>query len=144
MAFTDFAEPLLLNKVIRAQNFTITGTSKYVGLFTVAPSDAGGGTEVSGGGYARQQVFNTSTGGSPAWTSAAASGALYFVTNSGDITFPQATATWGTIVACAVIDSLTSTGTNNYIMHGSLTANKTVNNGDQFKFASGNLRLKVG
>ena len=31
----------------------------YVGLYTVAPSDTGGGTEVSGGAYARQTATFT-------------------------------------------------------------------------------------
>ena len=61
----------------------------YIGLYTAAPTDSGGGTEVSGGSYARKVTagadWNTPTG-NPASTSNA--NALTFVTPSGS---------WGTI-----------------------------------------------
>lgn len=70
----------------------------WLALFTVAPSDAGGGTEVSGGSYARVNVAS-------AFTSAASGGS---VSNTGLITFPTATANWGTIVAVALFNASTA------------------------------------
>ena len=71
-----------------------------VALFTVAPSDAGGGTEVSGGAYARQSV---ATGASAAW-GAPTDGDT---DNDNTITFPTATANWGLVVAVALFNSTT-------------------------------------
>jgi len=125
-SFSDYMENQIINHMLRNQAYTPPSTL-YVALYTVTPSDAGGGTEVSGGSYARQTVT----------FSAASSGST---SNSADITYPQATADWGTIVAIGVLDA--STG-GNLIAWGALTANKTVNNGDQFKIPAGNLTLTV-
>lgn len=70
----------------------------YIGLFTDAPTDAGGGTEVSGGSYAR-----VATAGAD-WNAAAGS-APASCSNANDITFPRATADWGTVVAFGVFDA---------------------------------------
>jgi hypothetical protein len=125
-SFSDYMENQIINHMLRNQAYTPPSTL-YVALYTVSPSDAGGGTEVSGGSYARQTVtFSVASSGS--------------TSNSADITYPQATADWGTIVAIGVLDA--STG-GNLIAWGALTANKTVNNGDQFKIPAGNLTLTV-
>jgi hypothetical protein len=125
-SFSDYMENQIINHMLRNQAYTPPSTL-YVALYTVTPSDAGGGTEVSGGSYARQTVtFSVASSGS--------------TSNSADITFPQATADWGTIVAIGVLDN--SSG-GNLIAWGALTANKTVNNGDQFKIPAGNLTLTV-
>lgn len=71
----------------------------YLGLYTTAPTDAGGGTEVSGGSYAR-----VAAGG---FFGSAVSGAS---ANTSDIEFAQATANWGTVKAFGVFD--TSSGGN--------------------------------
>jgi len=125
-SFSDYYENKIIDHMLRNQAFTPPSTL-YVALYTVSPTDAGGGTEVSGGSYARQTVT----------FAAASSGAT---SNSADITFPQATADWGTIVAVGILDASTA---GNLVAWGALTANKTVNNGDQFKIPAGNLTLSV-
>jgi hypothetical protein len=80
-------------------------------LFTVAPGETGGGTEVSGGGYARQS-----------FTLTAASGGA--TSNAADITFGPATANWGTIVAVGIFDAATG---GNMLMYGNLATSKIVN-----------------
>ena len=98
----------------------------YVALFTADPTDTGDTTnEISGGGYARTQV-----------TFAAASGGS--ASNSADVTFPQATADWGTITHFGLFDASTA---GNMLYSGALTASKTVSNGDTFKFATGDLTV---
>jgi hypothetical protein len=124
--FTDFMENKIIDHMLRAQAYTPPATV-YVALFTSAPSDAGGGTEVSGGSYARQAVT----------LAAAAGGASE---NSAAITFPQATADWGTVTHLALMDALTG---GNMLMHSPLDASKTVNNGDTFKFEAGDLDVTV-
>jgi len=124
--FTDFMENKIIDHMLRAQAYTPPATV-YVGLFTAAPSDAGGGTEVSGGSYARQA----------AGLSAASGGAS---SNSADITFPQATADWGTVTHLALFDALTA---GNMLMWTPLDASKEINNGDTFKLEAGDLDVTV-
>lgn len=118
-AKSNYLEDAILNHVLR--NTTLTSpTTVYMALFTVAPTDTGGGTEVTGGSYARQAIT----------FSAPASGV---VANSGAVTFPTATANWGTVVAMGIFD-LVSGG--NLLYYGNLTASKLVDNGDQISFAN--------
>jgi hypothetical protein len=124
--FTDYLEDKIIDHILRNQAFTPPATV-YLALFTSAPSDAGGGTEVSGGSYARQAV-----------TLSAASGGAS--SNSADITFPTATADWGTVTHCALMDALTG---GNMLMWTPLDASKTVNNGDTFKIEAGDLDVTV-
>ena len=126
---SDFLENTLLDEVLGATDYTPPGTV-YLALFTAAPDDTGGGTEVSGGGYARVAVTNNSTN----WP--AASGGSK--SNGVDMTFPQATADWGTVVAFAIFDA--STG-GNMLYWGDLTTSKTINNGDTAKFAAGDITI---
>ena len=95
----------------------------YVALYTAAPTDAGGGTEVSGGSYARVSVTNNATN----FPSAAAS----LKQNGTAIVFPQATADWGTVVAFGIHDHITN---DSLLIWGDLTASKSVENGDTAQF----------
>lgn len=54
-SMTDYLESKLLDHVVRNVVYT-PPTSVYVALFTTPTTDAGGGTEVVGGAYARQFV----------------------------------------------------------------------------------------
>lgn len=124
--FTDYLEDKIIDHMLRNQAYTPPETV-YLALFTAAPGDAGGGTEVSGGSYARQDVGL-----------AAASGGAS--SNSADITFPAATADWGTVTHVALMDALTA---GNMLMHSPLDASKAVNNGDTFKINAGDLDVEV-
>jgi hypothetical protein len=103
----------------------------YVALYTVAPTDAGGGTECSGGAYARVGVAR-GTG----WTSAGDA-----TENAADITFTEATASWGTVVAFGLFDAST---VGNLLYWGDLTASKTIDNGDTAKIPAGDLDITEG
>lgn len=93
----------------------------YYALFTAAPGESGGGTEVSGGSYARAQLDPADAN----WTAPA--GGNGATDNAAAITFPAPTANWGVVSHVAEMDR--SSG-GNYMMHGALTASKTINNGD--------------
>jgi hypothetical protein len=95
-------------------------TTVYFALFTVAPTQSGGGTEVTGGSYARIAA----TFGAPA------NGVS---SNSAPVTFPTATASWGTVVAAGIFDALSG---GNLLYYGTLGTPKTVGNGDSISFAS--------
>lgn len=124
-AASDHLENALLDQIF---NNTDMGTfpNVFVSLHTTATTDAGGGTEVTGGSYARVST-------APADWNAASGGTI---DNSNAITFPQATANWGTVTHFGIWDA--SSG-GNLLVHGALTQSRTVNSGDTFEFAAGAL-----
>jgi hypothetical protein len=123
-ALSDYLENKLYNEVLRNTDY-VPPAAVYVALFTTATSDDGSGTEVTGGSYARQAV-----------TFAAPSNGA--ASNNAACTFPQATGNWGTITHFALMDA--STG-GNMLLHGPLTASKTVNSGDVFTFPASSLTV---
>ena len=125
---SNYLESALINHIFRNTDYTRPGTI-YVALFTAAPSDAGGGTEVSGGSYARQGIV---TGASSAWD-AESGGAT---ANSNLITFPTATANWGTITHVALFDAVTG---GNMLFWSAITTNRTVDSGETFKMNAGDI-----
>ena len=126
-SFTDYLEDKILKHVFTNTAYTAPSTI-YVGLFTVAPSDTGGGTEVSGGSYARKSAaFSVSGTGTLA-------------TNSAAVEFDVATGTWGTIVAIALFDALT---TGNMIAWADLTASKSITSGDVLRIPAGDLDVTL-
>lgn len=131
-AKSDYLENAILSHVLRNTAYSTPATEVWVALYTTATTDTGGGTEVTGGSYARVRVQGTG-----AWD-APSNGAT---ANTADITFTQASANWGTVSHVAIKDSCSSTGTNEHLYHGSLTSSKVVNNGDTFKFNAGDLDI---
>ncbi len=128
-AMTDYLEVELRKHVFRTGSFT-KPTVLAVALFTAAPSDAGGGTEVTGGSYARVNRAPLDAN----WTAASATDGL--TDNAAVITFPTATASWGTVTHFAIFDALT---TGNMLIWGALTVSKPVGSGDTFSFNAGDI-----
>ena len=113
-------------------------------LFTGAPTDAGGGTEVSGGAYARVNLapadanWTATQGG----TTGNSSGSGSANSHGTAITFPAPTATWGTIGHFAILDAPTG---GNMLIWDALTVPRTVISGDPApSFAIGALQVSVG
>jgi len=127
-ALSDYAEKLVLDYLMTTGSAT-RPTEWYVALYTAAPSDSGGGTEVSGSGYAREAA-----------TFAAASTPGGTTSNTNTIAFTAAGGSWGTITHIGIFDAATS---GNLLWHGGLAASKTVGDGDTIEFAIGNLNLTV-
>lgn len=95
MSFTDARELNVLNAEYGATAFA-TDATKYAALFTTPPNDAGsGGVEVSGGSYARVAVTNNGTNFPSANPKV----------NATAVTFPAATADWGTVRAMGWYDA---------------------------------------
>ena len=124
--FSNYLENALINAVLRNTSYT-SPTTVYVALFTSDPTDAGTGTEVSGGSYSRTSV----TFGAPS------NGVS---TTSADVTFPQATAGWGVVSHIGLYDASTS---GNLLFHTPLDTSKTIDSGDIFKIASGSLTVTL-
>lgn len=142
-ALSDYLENKLMDFLLRGQTFTPPATV-YVGLLTAAPSDSGGGTEVSGGAYARVAVTSSEAnwaGTQSAGSTTASSGTSGTTSNNGAITFPAPTANWGVITHMAVYDASTA---GNLLFYAALTTSKTVNNGDAApSFAAGALTFSM-
>jgi hypothetical protein len=120
------------NKIIdQMRNVAGVQVAAYVALFTaVTGLEADSGwtaTEVTGGAYQRQLAGLTAASGGAS-------------SNGADITFPQATADWGLITHCALMDAITS---GHVLMWTALDANKQVNNGDTFKINAGDLDVTL-
>jgi hypothetical protein len=123
---SDYLENALINAVLRNTPYTSPATV-YVGLFTSDPTDAGIGTEVSGGAYTRQAVtFGAPTDGQ--------------VSNSNEVLYPIATANWGTITHIGLYDALTG---GNLLYYGPLEFQKTIDNSSQFKIPPNYLIVRL-
>lgn len=132
--FSDYTELALLNHLFGDPAFTAP-TNVFVALSTTAPADDGTNvTEPAAGAYARVSTaaadWDAATGTAPVSKS-----------NGSVITFPAATASWGTITHFALYDA--STG-GNMLASGALTTSKLVDNGDTASFAAGALTLELG
>ncbi len=127
-ALSDAAEVLILNYLMTAESVT-RPTAWYVALYTGAPSDAGGGTEVSGGGYARKTVT---------WATATGTGGT--TSNSNAPTWTASGGAFGTVTHIGIHDAVSS---GNLLWHGAMTASKVVNDGDTLEFAVGNIDLTI-
>ena len=130
---SDYLEVALLNATLNGVAFTAVN-NPYVSLHTADPTDSGtgaggGGTEVTGGSYARAaSSFET------------ASGTSGLVETDADITFPTATGTWGAVGWIGLWDAASS---GNMLYHTALDTSKTIDSGDIFKITTGNLTVEL-
>ena len=123
-SLSDVAENHALNW-LTGNSTTAPTTSLKVALVTANGSDSAAGTEVTGGSYARQNVsFSAASGGA--------------TSNSG-------TLTWTDMPACTVVgvEIYDSAGSPVRWWWGALSASKTVNAGDTFTIAAGDLDLSM-
>jgi hypothetical protein len=132
-AASNYLENKVLDHVLTATAYT-QPTTRYLGLFkntsgnAAANLEAGTLTdEISGGSYARQTVaFAAASNGTSA--------------TNATVTFPAATANWGTVTHVAVMDAATS---GNVLFWGAVTTAKTIETGDTFQVSSGNLTVSL-
>ena len=125
MSFTNFLETEILDHVFAGAAYTAPGTH-YLGLFTAAPGEAGGGTELSGSAYVRKAV-NFATSGDT-------------TSNNAAIEFPTATGSWGTVTHVGVFDAATS---GNLMAYATLSSSKAIATGDVFRVPSGDLDITL-
>jgi len=120
MGMSDYLEVELRKHIFRTGSFT-KPSALYVSLHTADPTDVGNGAEVSGGSYARVQRDPLDAN----WTGASSTDGV--TDNAAAITFPTPSANWGVITHWGIWDASTS---GNLLCSGTITPNKTVNNGD--------------
>jgi len=128
-SFTDYTENLALTYLFNTGSVT-RPTAWYVGLFTAAPSDTGGGTEVTGNGYARVSAGTIS-----------GSGTATTFTNAAAIEFGAASGgNWGTIGWAGIFTASTG-GT--LLAWAPLTTAKAINDGDIFRIPASSLTITL-
>ena len=125
MSFTNFLETEILDHVFAGAAYTAPST-KYLALFTGAPGETGGGTEVTGGAYARQTVAFTTSGNT--------------TSNNAAVEYHTATANYGTVTHVGVYDASSS---GNLKAYAALSSNKTIETGDVFRVPSGDLDITL-
>ncbi len=123
---SNYLENALINHTLR--NSALSAPSAvYVSLHTANPDEDASGSELSGSAYARQAA-----------TFAAPSNGVS--TTSGDINFPQATGSWGTVSHVGIWDASSS---GNMLYYTALDASKAVASGDVLKIAAGSLTVTL-
>ena len=125
MSFSNTFETTVLTWVFTTGSAT-RPTAWHIALYTGAPDDTGGGTEVSGGGYGRQAVTFTVSGNT--------------ASNNAAIEWDTATSGYGTVTHVGVFDAATS---GNLIAYAALTTSKTIDTGDVFRLPSGDLDITL-
>ena len=128
-SFTDYTENLVLTFLFTDGTAT-RPTAWYVGLFTAAPGETGGGTEVSGNAYARKATGTITVSGTA--TTATNSAAIEFAPASGG--------DWGTITHAAVFDAAPG---GNKLADAELTTAHTINDGYEFRVPATSLTITL-
>lgn len=125
MAMSDYLENALLDAVVNNTSFT-SPANVYVALYSTAPTESTSGTELTGNGYARQEIT----------FSAAVTGVA---TSDAVITFPTATSDWLTVVGVAIVDSATAGN----ILFYKNTAGRNIKSGDTLNIDSGDITITL-
>jgi hypothetical protein len=119
-ALTNYTEDEVVKHIFRTGSFT-KPAGLHVALFTAAPGEAGGGTEVTGGSYARVAAAPADA----TWAATAAGDGT--TSNLAAVTFPAPTAAWGVVTHWGIFDASTA---GNLLVYAALTTPKTINSGD--------------
>lgn len=141
-ALTDTYENSIIDWLMRGQSLTPPATG-YIALFTTCPTDSTSGTEVSGGSYARVAVTASLAnwaGTQSAGSTTASSGTGGTTSNNSVITFPAATADWGTVNCFGYMTASTS-GT--LIFYAALTTPRNITSGSTASFAAAALTFTI-
>lgn len=133
MAASNYLEDKVLDHVLKNTAYT-QPTNLYIALFTgssatvLANLEVGTlSNEVTGGSYARQlATFNPAASGT--------------ATIASTVTFPTATANWGTITVVAIMDAVSA---GNVLFAGAVTTAKTIESADTFQIATPNLTVSL-
>ena len=122
---SDYLANKLIDFIFRGQAYSFPA-SMYEALFTAAPGNAGGGTEVSGTGYARVAIAGSLTawaGTQGAGTTVASTGTTGKTSNNAAITFPTPTGAWGALTHNGEYDAAT---VGNLLFYAALNTPRTI------------------
>ena len=129
-AFSNYYANIVVNATVRGTSFTPPSTV-YLGLFKASTGlnedNLGTAQEVTGGSYARQAVtFVAPTNGATQLTA--------------NVTFPMATANWGTVTHIAIMDASTA---GHVIYWAAVTASKAIDIDDTLVVNAADCTLTV-
>ena len=120
---TIYLENKILNHFLGTTTFK--KPSAYVGLFSMAPTNADRGIEVKGGGYCRKKAtFEIAYDGA--------------TSNALDIDFDEMPSV--TTVAVGIFDSMTE---GNLLLFGNLTQEIDTDEGDTLQISKGDLDIEI-
>jgi len=125
---TDYLSNKLIDLLWRGQSYTWP-SAVYVSRFTADPTNAGGGTEVAGGGYLRVTLLSatsTLSGTQSPGSTSASSGTGGRTSNNAALTWPAPTANQGTTLSLGVHDAPSA---GNLLFWAPVAEPRTVNNG---------------
>lgn len=135
MPLTTYGAQFILDWLFgKAAN--VPATTLYLALFTTSPNNLGGGTEVSGGAYARVAITNNTT----SFTGATATFPA-IKANAINFTFPTATADWGTVAWFAFFDAASG---GNMVWWGALATPVDVPATDTYSINTANGLILLG
>lgn len=140
MPLSPYADQAILNSLFgKTSNFGALATAPtiYVALSTTTPSVSGSSvtnvTEPSGGAYARVSTAATD------WN-AATEAAPAVLTNANAVSFPKATASWGTVTYGVLYDAATA---GNVLGYGALSTSTAVATNDTFSIPASDLSVDL-
>jgi len=128
MSFSDDAEAKVLDHVFGLATYTTP--TLYLGVSTSDPTETGGGvSEPVGNGYARIAT-------DPAdWERF-----VNVVDNANELTFAEATGSWGTITHFALYDAASA---GNLVIYGALTTARSISAATTLRFPATNLTFTL-
>jgi hypothetical protein len=122
---SDYLEDAVLDHVLATTAYTAP-TGVYLALYTANPTDAGGGTEVSGGDYTREEItFGAASNGT--------------ASNTDAVSFTADGADFGTITGVGIFDASSS---GNLLFWKAIT-NVEIKDGDTLNFAVGDIDVSL-
>ena len=140
---SDFAENALIDAIMRGQAFSPPATLHW-GFTTDLCTDAGPGTEPSGGAYARVAVAASLAnwaGTQGAGTTVASTGTGATTSNNVTITWPTTTASWSTLLALRAYDA--ATAGNQWLCFDLVTPFDATSSGITINFAPAQLQFYI-
>lgn len=135
---TNTLETNILTHLLRTSSWT-KPSALYLALFTSACSDTALGTEVSGGSYARVDV-------SPAdatWSAPSDISGAHTSSNAAQISFPVATASWGTVTYGALMTTSSGGTISDCLVWWQWTNSKSIAASDQVVINIGDLKISA-
>lgn len=127
MSKSDYLENALLSHEL-GHSIWSRPANHYFALFTTAPNDAGGGTEVAGNGYQRKQMPNDGT----LWVDPSGGQSATAV----GVQFAEPTGNWGTVTHFGIFDAASG---GNLLRWGALVTPREITSGFVPFFPAGDL-----
>lgn len=120
---TNTFESWVIDHFLR--NTVETQVAPYLALYSVAPGETGGGTELTGNGYAREAItFGVDTAG--------------VTNNTNTITFTATGGAWSAIAGHAICDAVSA---GNIMMYEDSVAGPTLADGDSYEFGASDITV---